>query len=62
MKRTRPTKPFYRPDEAIRKQTSALIPQDQKWDAIMLPLILNAIYRHFLQAALSGIASQGARP
>ena len=33
----------------------------KKWDAIMLPLILNAIYRHFLQAALSGISSQGAR-
>jgi hypothetical protein len=31
----------------------------KKWDAIMLSLILNAIYRHFLQAALSGISSQG---
>ncbi|MGH6713667.1 MAG: hypothetical protein ACREEK_32530 [Bradyrhizobium sp.] len=27
----------------------------------MLPLILNAIYRQFLQAALPGISSEGAR-
>jgi len=29
--------------------------------AIMLVLILNAIYRQFLRAALHGISSQGAR-
>ena len=30
-------------------------------DAMMLPLILNAIYLQFLQAALPGISSQGAK-
>jgi hypothetical protein len=33
----------------------------KRWDAIMLPLILNTIYRQFVRAALAGISSQGAK-
>jgi len=48
--------------EIIPKRTGALVGSKVKQrDAIMLPLILNAIYRQFLQAALPGISSQGAR-
>jgi hypothetical protein len=55
-------KPFSRSDEVIRKRTSALIPSKSRdGDAIMLALILNAIYLQFLQAALPGISSQGAK-
>jgi len=35
--------------------------QSDNGGAIMLVLILNAIYRQFLRAALHGISSQGAR-
>jgi hypothetical protein len=44
----------------IPKRTIALIAPTNNGDAIML-LILNAIYRQFLLAALSGISSQGAK-
>jgi len=30
--------------------------------SIMLAFILNAVYRQFIRAALSGIATQGAKP
>jgi hypothetical protein len=42
----------------IPKRTIALIAPTNNGDAIMLLLILNAIYRRFLLAALSGISSQ----
>jgi len=57
-----PTKPFYGPTKPPGNKPVFSSPHKiKKWDAIMLPLFLNAIHRHFLQAALSGISSQGAR-
>jgi len=35
--------------------------QSSDGDAIMLPLILNAIYSQFIQATLPGISSQGGK-
>jgi hypothetical protein len=38
-----------------------MLEQFQQWGAIMLVLILNAIYRQFLRATLPGISRQGGK-
>jgi hypothetical protein len=40
---------------------AAYLPVNQTTGIVMLALILNAIYRQFIKAALPGMASQGAR-
>ena len=55
------TKPFSLADEAALKQRGTTLLADQQRGSIMLALLLNAIYRRFLNAALPGMASQGAR-
>jgi hypothetical protein len=55
-------KPFSWFGEDILKRTGALIvPGSQQRGTIMLVLILNAIYRQFLRAALPGISRQGGK-
>ena len=55
-------KPFSWFGEDILKRTGALIvPGFQQRGAIMLVLILNAIYHQFLRAALPGISRQGGK-
>ena len=57
-----PTKPFSQFDEVIRKRASAPMAPIKQRGSIMLAFILNAVYRQFIRAALSGIATQGAKP
>jgi hypothetical protein len=55
-------KPFSWFGEDILKRTGALIATGfQQRGAIMLVLILNAIYRQFLRATLPGISRQGGK-
>jgi hypothetical protein len=55
------TKPFSEFSEVTRKQTSARITLTNQRGAIMLAVILNAIYRQFIRAALPGISRQGGK-
>jgi hypothetical protein len=54
-------KPFSPDREVVPQQTRPTIVSYEKRGAIMLALILNAIYRQFLKAALPGMATLGVR-
>jgi hypothetical protein len=54
------TKPFWGTDENILKKAGYPAGVNQR-GSTMLALILNAIYRQFLKAALPGMANKGAR-
>jgi hypothetical protein len=54
------TKPFWGTDENILKQEAAYAAEVNQRGSTMLALILNAIYRQFLKAALPGMANKGA--
>ncbi len=54
------TKPFWGTDENILKQKAAYRARVNQRGSTMLALILNAIYRQFLKAALPGMANKGA--
>jgi hypothetical protein len=54
------TKPFWGTDENILKQKAAYAAEVNQRGSTMLALILNAIYRQFLKAALPGMANKGA--
>ena len=55
------TKPFWGTDENVLKQKAAYDGGVNQRGSIMLALILNAIYRQFLKAALPGMANKGAQ-
>ena len=54
------TKPFWGTDENVLKQKAAYGARVNERGSTMLALILNAIYRQFLKAALPGMANKGA--
>jgi hypothetical protein len=56
----RRTKPFWGTDENVLKQKAAYAGVVNQRGSTMLALILNAIYREFLKAALPGMASNEA--
>jgi hypothetical protein len=59
--RAGPMKPFSPTAKSSRNRRDLQCSLIKKRGSIMLALILNAIYRHFLKAALPGMASVGAR-
>lgn len=56
-----PHETIFRSDENILKQKAAYLPHPPNTGIAMLALILNAIYRIFLSAAVPGIVREGAR-
>ena len=55
------TKPFWGTDENVLKQKAAYGARVNERGSTMLALILNAIYRILLSAAVPGIVREGAR-
>jgi len=54
-----PMKPFLADREAFAKQNRPSVPARSVAGAIMLVFILNAIYREFLRASISGAKVAG---
>jgi hypothetical protein len=54
-------KPFFANREVVPQQSRSIVRLIKQWGSIMLTLVLNAIYRQFLKAALPGMATLGTR-
>ena len=55
--RRRPHETIFHDDEVVPQQTYPTVPFIERRGSIMLSDILSAIYRHFLKAALLGMAA-----